>query len=373
VSIVFILVFLHFQIFVVNGVPITIGLLGVVPMFFILFKVRINRTFLIVAVGLALLPWVNMFSVYFDGIEFLRTWLQWTFFVIVMAIASSSIPRTRRLGSKFQLAYMLVTSYLIIQKIFYELGNAFLVNPWRENQYLYQYRLPFSGETFRSPGFYLEPSFAGVVVMALAVVLMRLNLWNRTSLFLLVGTLISTRSLNFILFCVLLLFLYYRPSRTLAKHKGSLVLLTLSLFAVLIPYLLSRWDSIGVSGTSANYRIIGPLRFVGYTLENYLFGVPMGSLDQIMPVFGQVKGSTVGSSVDNGIYVLILYFGWLAVLGLLLLVANIWRLMKSSDLGLEFILFLAALFASGGFFAPEVVALLLPVIYANKLSRERND
>ncbi len=90
------------------------------------------------------------------------------------------------------------------------------------------------------------------------------------------------------------------------------------------PYISERLGDLGTEGSSSYYRIIGPLVMVGYSLTHIDGVVRFGSLYEYVASFGIFNGADVGKTIDNGLYLLIIYFSWFAVL------LTLWYLFKVS-------------------------------------------
>ncbi|EON4975950.1 putative colanic acid polymerase WcaD, partial [Escherichia coli] len=74
-----------------------------------------------------------------------------------------------------------------------------------------------------------------------------------------------------------------------------------------------RLGDLGTEGSSSYYRIVGPLVMVGYSLTHIDGVVRFGSLYEYVASFGIFNGADVGKTIDNGLYLLIIYFSWSAV------------------------------------------------------------
>ncbi|VFR99726.1 putative colanic acid polymerase [Salmonella enterica subsp. enterica serovar Typhimurium] len=102
------------------------------------------------------------------------------------------------------------------------------------------------------------------------------------------------------------------------KKKLPLALVSLTLFLVGViiafPYIATRLGDLGTEGSSSYYRIVGPLVMVGYSLTHIDGVVRFGSLYEYVASFGIFNGADVGKTIDNGLYLLIIYFSWFAVL-----------------------------------------------------------
>ena len=93
---------------------------------------------------------------------------------------------------------------------------------------------------------------------------------------------------------------------------------------ICVPVHLRTSGRFGTEGSSSYYRIIGPLVMVGYSLTHIDGVVRFGSLYEYVASFGIFNGADVGKTIDNGLYLLIIYFSWFAVL------LTLWYLFKVS-------------------------------------------
>ncbi|MCL7666995.1 putative colanic acid polymerase WcaD, partial [Klebsiella pneumoniae] len=71
-----------------------------------------------------------------------------------------------------------------------------------------------------------------------------------------------------------------------------------------------RLGDLGTEGSLSYYRIVGPLVMVGYSLTHIDGVVRFGSLYEYVASFGIFNGADVGKTIDNGLYLLIIYFSW---------------------------------------------------------------
>ena len=82
---------------------------------------------------------------------------------------------------------------------------------------------------------------------------------------------------------------------------------------IAFPYISTRLGDLGTEGSSSYYRIVGPLVMVGYSLTHIDGVVRFGSLYEYVASFGIFNGADVGKTIDNGLYLLIIYFSRFAV------------------------------------------------------------
>ncbi len=66
---------------------------------------------------------------------------------------------------------------------------------------------------------------------------------------------------------------------------------------------------------------------VGYSLLNVDGVVRFGSLYEYVASFGIFNGADVGKTIDNGLYLLIIYFSWFAVILALWYMGKVMKMM----------------------------------------------
>lgn len=115
------------------------------------------------------------------------------------------------------------------------------------------------------------------------------------------------------------------------KKKLSLVLIFLVVFLVGVViaffYIFIRLGDLGTEGSLLYYRIVGSLVMVGYFLI-YIDGVVrFGLFYEYVVLFGIFNGADVGKIIDNGLYLLIIYFFWFAVFLLLWYMGKVIKMM----------------------------------------------
>ena len=132
-------------------------------------------------------------------------------------------------------------------------------------------------------------------------------------------------------------------------------------------YIVQRIGTLSVTGSSANFRLIAPIKAIVEILPQNIFGIPLGSLENTIFRFGFLNGSKVGTSVDNGYLLLIIYFGLagLILTGAILIfsvrLANTkWRLdMRGWQMAIVPAL---ALNFNGGIFLPDFICIMIFII-----------
>jgi putative colanic acid polymerase len=104
---------------------------------------------------------------------------------------------------------------------------------------------------------------------------------------------------------------------------------------------------------------VGPLQILRDTLEHFPLGHPFGSLTSTVADYGILNGAAAGSSLDNGFYVIVFYYGWLGVvLSVVLLAWAVGKLVRASRYvgygpAIVAIWAVGTLFFSGGIMLPE--------------------
>ncbi|WP_157887562.1 putative colanic acid polymerase WcaD [Frondihabitans sp. PAMC 28766] len=240
-------------------------------------------------------------------------------------------------------------------------GIGFFFNPFRSFQYGHQYAPELQFTSYpRAEGFFLEPSYDAFVIGTLSVALLLQRKHLKSTLILAFVGMACTQSATglILLLCIALIFaMKSKPGIAIAVVTASLLLV-----AILGRYLVGRLSSINATGSSANYRLVEPIKVIRDVLTLHPLGMPLGSIYDVVAKYGLVMdGVQQTISLDNGLYVVIYYFGWIG-LGLLLLFAG-WAvrgLFRPSQRGGPSVVtwvgpiwLLGAMLFSGGIVAPE--------------------
>jgi hypothetical protein len=97
---------------------------------------------------------------------------------------------------------------------------------------------------------------------------------------------------------------------------------------------------------------------------------PFGQCEETLSPCHLLNGTEYGASLDNGMYLLVFYFGWAGIALLALLIIRMLMIVFSLDGIKELILLafvLSSLQFSGGILLPEYVLLLVMALYQFKL------
>lgn len=186
------------------------------------------------------------------------------------------------------------------------------------NSYVLNF-IKFGGK--RTTALYFEPAFFALALISIWLCIKQFGIKTpKADAMILVGIILSgsfSGVMTFILFYLLEWGFQYLNKRAL-KKRLPLAIISLTVFIiglmVAFPYISARIGDLGTEGSSSYYRIIGPLVMVGYSLTHIDGVVRFGSLYEYVASFGIFNGANVGKTIDNGLYLLIIYFSWFAVL-----------------------------------------------------------
>jgi putative colanic acid polymerase len=365
---------LHFELARLGGLPVTVA-----P-FTATIILRATTTLRVPPLAASLLCGVMgyalaIFLITPDGLtatEFFRSFSLLAFSAIVM-LSAVTLPLRGSgdwLAMSARIVLRIVAPFSTAQFLLYEfLANPALYNPWREHQYLYPYDVASQFGVTRAQGFYLEPSFNAFVLTAVFAILMLRRRIGMSDYVLLCIGLLTTRSLIGLLISFTLLFLLLAGPRF--AHRPYLRPLVLGLLPIFmwgaLAYIVNRIETVSIVGSSAHYRIIAPLNMITDVLRTRYFGMPLGSVDHVYRTYGVLNGSEVGNSLDNGLYVVIFYFGWPGLIALLAgaLTITLFLLRQPSSRAITAMLFVfCSLVFSGGIFLPDYQFIIALVVLA---------
>ncbi len=321
--------FLHFQITTVAGYAVTAA-----PICLAILLVKATArsstpglvaAFLLTVPG-PLVNWIlNPLTVSFG--EFLKTYLFFVMTVIVVALVLMSDLRVVLSRSQLAPITFAILAFLcalsVVQYLAAKSGSAAFFNLFGSHQYLYRYKAHLEYNFVRSTGLYLEPAINALVILTLTGMLL---LWRYKLIPVMViatAGLVVTRSASGLITLMLLIGLQSLAGRRLGIRlvAGSMVVLVAFLAG---PYLVARVASGDEAGSSTNYRLLAPVTTVVDTLVKYPQGAPLGSVTAAVESGGLRVGTVVGSTLDNGYYLIAYYFGLLglaAIIAYLLWVA----------------------------------------------------
>jgi putative colanic acid polymerase len=370
------LILLHFMLTFVLGFPLTLSPLAVVAFLVTAYEFRFPRMLLFVWSLLVLLPLIN-FGLYIsttDPIEFMKTYSYWIFAVSTVSIASSARLRGRGMwvAKAAFVVLVILTFYSAAQIIsFNYFSSDILFNPFGDHQYLYHYDVVLHADSIRAPGFYLEPSYNAFVVTSMLFIVLVSNYRPVISLMLgTVAVLFIQSFAGFLVYGFLLIgYLIMRGAR--ASLWGGLATLLLVSPIVYLSgiseYIGERIASASVEGSSTNYRIAAPLTILRDILRDRVTGVAFGDMEKVLAPYGIGRGDSLGLSLDNGVYLLVFDFGWLAIAVIVVaaLIGILFYRGRWSFSTLYLLGYIAlSMNYSGAIFVPEYAFVIALAIYA---------
>lgn len=313
--------------------------------------------------------------------EFLRTYCLWIVAAgsVVIAVSSKTLRPDANYTRPALISLGLVATFSIAQYVVATaISSDVLFNPWRRFTYLYSYDVFARGEV-RASGFYLEPSFNALVMVALLFMVLMTGQQREQALAvgLAAGGILATRSLaGYVAFLLLLIFFVRNAQgvRRLGVMAGIGSLGSLALLTNDTPqYVARRATSVAEIGSSGNYRLVQPVELVQDVLFNHPLGKPLGSVEATLLEYDFLNGVQRGSSLDNGLYLLIFYTGWVVLV--LLLSMGVVAALQAARLGsgrkqplLGFVILLVLLQFSGGVLLPEFILLAVVLVWTWRVS-----
>ncbi|EGZ1660200.1 putative colanic acid polymerase WcaD [Escherichia coli] len=250
------------------------------------------------------------------------------------------------------------------------------------NSYVLNF-IKFGGK--RTTALYFEPAFFALALISIWLSIKQFGIKTpKSDAMILAGIILSgsfSGVMTFILF-YLLEWAFQYLNKDAIKKKLPLAIISLSVFLVGVifafPYIATRLGDLGTEGSSSYYRIVGPLVMVGYSLLNVDGVVRFGSLYEYVASFGISNGADVGKTIDNGLYLLIIYFSWFAVILALWYMGKVMKMMinafgDNQNYRVQLYLFTPlSLFFTGSVFSPEYAFLIVcPFILRKALNIAR--
>ncbi|MEA1065420.1 colanic acid polymerase WcaD [Erwinia sp. HR93] len=302
------------------------------PLILLLFTARISLKKLMIAlgIGLALTLFNYVFGQSLDTSKYVTSTMLFVYIVIIIGMTWSIRFKTisPRNYKKILRAFYLVTGIIVLLAGL-EMAEIILTGGSRliekisglliySNSYVLNF-IKFGGK--RTTALYFEPAFFALALISIWLCIKQFGIKTpKADAMILVGIILSgsfSGVMTFILFYLLEWGFQYLNKRAL-KKRLPLAIISLTVFIiglmVAFPYISARIGDLGTEGSSSYYRIIGPLVMVGYSLTHIDGVVRFGSLYEYVASFGIFNGANVGKTIDNGLYLLIIYFSWFAVL-----------------------------------------------------------
>ena len=374
--------------------PVTI--VTFLPVLLLLFIERINIKKLLIALGVGggLTAFNYLFGQSLDASKYVTSAMLFVYTVIIIGMVWSIRFKTisphnyRKILRSFWLVVGLVVGLAAIEMTqiilsgsssVMEVISKYLIY---SNSYVLNF-IKFGGK--RTTALYFEPAFFALALISIWLSIKQFGIKTpKTDAMILLGVILSgsfSGVMTFILF-YLLEWVFQYLNKDAIKKKLPLAIISLSVFLIGVvfafPYISTRLGDLGTEGSSSYYRIVGPLVMVGYSLLNIDGVVRFGSLYEYVASFGIFNGADVGKTIDNGLYLLIIYFSWFAVILALWYMGTVMKMMLNAfgdnqNYRVQLYLFTPlSLFFTGSVFSPEYAFLIVcPFILRKALNIAR--
>ncbi|HHQ4051548.1 TPA: colanic acid polymerase WcaD [Citrobacter freundii] len=374
--------------------PVTI--VTFLPALLLLFIERINIKKLLIALGVGggLTAFNYLFGQSLDASKYVTSAMLFVYTVIIIGMVWSIRFKTisphnyRKILRSFWLVVGLVVGLAAIEMTqiilsgsssVMEVISKYLIY---SNSYVLNF-IKFGGK--RTTALYFEPAFFALALISIWLSIKQFGIKTpKSDAMILLGVILSgsfSGVMTFILF-YLLEWVFQYLNKDAIKKKLPLAIISLSVFLIGVvfafPYISTRLGDLGTEGSSSYYRIVGPLVMVGYSLLNIDGVVRFGSLYEYVASFGIFNGADVGKTIDNGLYLLIIYFSWFAVILALWYMGTVMKMMLNAfgdnqNYRVQLYLFTPlSLFFTGSVFSPEYAFLIVcPFILRKALNIAR--
>lgn len=374
--------------------PVTI--VTFLPVLLLLFIERINIKKLLIALGVGggLTAFNYLFGQSLDASKYVTSAMLFVYTVIIIGMVWSIRFKTisphnyRKILRSFWLVVGLVVGLAAIEMTqiilsgsssVMEVISKYLIY---SNSYVLNF-IKFGGK--RTTALYFEPAFFALALISIWLSIKQFGIKTpKSDAMILLGVILSgsfSGVMTFILF-YLLGWVFQYLNKDAIKKKLPLAIISLSVFLIGVvfafPYISTRLGDLGTEGSSSYYRIVGPLVMVGYSLLNIDGVVRFGSLYEYVASFGIFNGADVGKTIDNGLYLLIIYFSWFALILALWYMGTVMKMMLNAfgdnqNYRVQLYLFTPlSLFFTGSVFSPEYAFLIVcPFILRKALNIAR--
>lgn len=370
--------------------PITI--VTFLPLILLLFLEKLNLKKLMTGLGIGagLTLFNYLFGSSLDASKYVTSTMLFVYLVIIISMVWSIRFKTisrhnhRKILRLFYVIITLIVGLAAVEMAEIILtGGSSLIEKISKyliysNSYVLNF-IKFGGK--RTTAFYFEPAFFALALISIWLCIKQFGIRTpKTDAMILAGIVLSgsfSGVMTFILF-YLLEWAFQYLNKNAIKKKLPLAIISLAVFVVGVvvafPYISVRLGDLGTEGSSSYYRIIGPLVMVGYSLTNIDGVVRFGSLYEYVASFGIFNGADVGKTIDNGLYLLIIYFSWFAVILFGWFMYKIAKMVRNAfgnnqNFRVQLYLFTPiSLFFTGSIFSPEYAFLIVcPFIFRKAL------
>lgn len=361
--------------------PITIVTFLPAILFLYIERISVKKLMITLGIGVGLIAFNYIFGLSLNSSKYVTSMMLFVYIILILALTWSCRFKTISLRNHkkiLRLFYIVVTLIVMLAaaemaQIILTGGSSLIANISKyliySNSYVLNF-ISFGGK--RTTALYFEPAFFALALISIWLSIKQFGIKTlKTDAMILFGIVLSgsfSGVMTFILF-YLLEWAFQYLNKNAIKKKLPLAIISLSVFLVGVvfafPYIADRLGDLGTEGSSSYYRIIGPLAMVGYSLTNIDGMVRFGSLYEYVASFGIFNGADVGKTVDNGLYLLIIYFSWFAVLMTVWYMWKVFKMMHTAfgnneNFRVQLWLFMpVSLFFTGSIFSPEYAFLIV--------------
>lgn len=376
------------------GASFPITVVTFMPAILLLFLERISlkKLFIALGIGTGLTIYNYIFGKSLDASKYITSTLLFVYIVVIIGMTWSCRfkPISLRNHRKLLRAFYLVVGIIVMiaaaemAQILLTGGSSLIENISKfliySNSYVLNF-ISFGGK--RTTALYFEPAFFALALISIWLSIKQFGIKTpKTDVMILAGIVLSgsfSGVMTFIMF-YLLEWAFKYLNKSAIRKKLPLAIISLAVFLVGLvlgfPYIAERIGDLGTAGSSSYYRIIGPLVMVGYSLTNIDGIVRFGSLYEYVASFGIFNGADVGKTIDNGLYLLIIYFSWFAVALTVWYMTKVVKMIPAAfgnnrNYRVQLYLFMPlSLFFTGSIFSPEYAFLIVcPFILRKTLAQ----
>jgi putative colanic acid polymerase len=376
------------------GASFPITVVTFMPAILLLFLERISlkKLFIALGIGTGLTIYNYIFGKSLDASKYITSTLLFVYIVVIIGMTWSCRfkPISLRNHRKLLRAFYLVVGIIVMiaaaemAQILLTGGSSLIENISKfliySNSYVLNF-ISFGGK--RTTALYFEPAFFALALISIWLSIKQFGIKTpKTDVMILAGIVLSgsfSGVMTFIMF-YLLEWAFQYLNKSAIRKKLPLAIISLAVFLVGLvlgfPYIAERIGDLGTAGSSSYYRIIGPLVMVGYSLTNIDGIVRFGSLYEYVASFGIFNGADVGKTIDNGLYLLIIYFSWFAVALTAWYMTKVVKMIPAAfgnnrNYRVQLYLFMPlSLFFTGSIFSPEYAFLIVcPFILRKALAQ----
>jgi len=347
------------------------------------------------------LPLINGFDVLSGHTElsaFIKIYALWCFAVLSILVAATAKIKVANFAVERAASFVLVVLMLIVtmQITFaYAFKDTTLFTMLDKVSFggpvdLTRFAVP---GMIRPIGLYFEPSVAALVMLTLmTVLLLRDRMFTAAGFIGAIGIVITTSYSGYIGLVVLLLgfatgkisgamkpssYSPYRPLVWVAALAGFSVFYVHCQSDAVSPLTRSQEASQTIASghmTSTYERLLQPVSILKDVILVHPSGITFGKFPrpEFQTFYYHFANGQIGScTLNNGFYILVFYFGWLGIIGVLLvLLSLIFRAvqLKEFNLLVLFLYICLSFGVTGMILRPEYLVMLLLVIYQCRIS-----